>query len=48
MAGATAIEIGTANFINPQIGSEIVGGIRDYLDQHEYLKLTDFIGCLQV
>jgi len=47
MAGATAVEIGTANFINPQIGIEIVEGIRDYLDQHKYLKITDFIGCLQ-
>ncbi len=47
MVGAAAIEIGTANFINPQIGIEIVEGIRDYLDQRKYLKITDFIGCLQ-
>ncbi len=47
LVGATAVEIGTANFINPQIGSEIVDGISDYLEQREYLKITDFIGSLQ-
>lgn len=48
LVGARAVEIGTANFINPQIGLEIVTGISDYLEQHEYEKVTDFIGSLQV
>lgn len=47
LAGATAVEIGTANFINPRIGAEIVAGIRGYLEQHNYEKVTDFIGSLQ-
>jgi dihydroorotate dehydrogenase (NAD+) catalytic subunit len=47
LAGATAIEIGTANFINPGVGSEIVTGIRDYLELHNYEKVTDFIGSLK-
>ncbi len=47
LAGATAVEIGTANFVNPAVGAEIVTGIRDYLELHNYEKVTDFIGSLQ-
>jgi dihydroorotate dehydrogenase (NAD+) catalytic subunit len=46
MAGATAIEIGTANFINPAVGAEVITGIRDFLELHQYGKITDFIGSL--
>ena len=46
MAGATAVEIGTANFINPAVGAEIVTGIRDFLELRQYGKITDFIGSL--
>ncbi|MEA1923014.1 MAG: dihydroorotate dehydrogenase [Pseudomonadota bacterium] len=44
LAGATAIEVGTANFINPRTASEIVDGIEEYLDEQGYTKVTDFIG----
>ncbi len=47
LAGATAVEIGTANFVNPAVGAEIVTGIRDYLELRNYEKVTDFIGSLQ-
>jgi len=47
LAGATAVEIGTANFINPGIGAEVVAGIETYLEQHNYERVTDFIGSLQ-
>jgi len=47
LAGATAVEIGTANFVNPAVGAEIVTGIRDYLELHNYEKVTDFIDSLQ-
>jgi len=47
LAGATAVEIGTANFINPGIAAETVTGIREYLEHRNYEKVTDFIGSLQ-
>ncbi len=47
LAGATAVEIGTANFINPGIGNEIVTGVRKYLDQQKYETVTGFIGSIQ-
>ena len=36
LAGATAVEIGTANFIDPSITVKVVDGINDYLDRHGF------------
>ena len=47
LAGATAIEVGTANFINPQTSIEIVEGIEQYLDAQGCAKVTDFIASLE-
>ena len=46
MAGATAIEIGTANFLDPAVTVKVCGGINDWLDKHGCNSLTDIIGCL--
>jgi len=46
LAGATAIQIGTANFINPAISEKIVVGIDDYLNRHGLNSIHDIIGAL--
>ena len=46
MAGATAIEIGTANFIDPAITIKVRDGINDWLDAHGCQSVADIIGCL--
>ena len=48
LAGATAIQIGTANFINPAITVKVAEGINDYLDRHGYSSVRDIIGALEV
>jgi len=48
LAGATAIQVGTANFINPTVASEIVDGIADYLIRHKFNSVTEIIGALEV
>lgn len=48
LAGATAIEIGTANFIDPETTVKVVDGINEYLDRHNYSSITDIIGQLEV
>jgi dihydroorotate dehydrogenase (NAD+) catalytic subunit len=48
LAGASAIQVGTANFIDPQITIKIVKGINDYLDRHNFKSINDIIGCLQM
>lgn len=46
MAGATAIEIGTANFIDPTITIKIIEGIQEYLDRHNIKDIKDIIGII--
>ncbi|WP_294453355.1 dihydroorotate dehydrogenase [uncultured Bacteroides sp.] len=48
LAGATAIQIGTANFIDPAITVKVAEGINDYLDRHGYSSVRDIIGALEV
>lgn len=48
LAGATAIQVGTANFIDPQITIKIIDGINAYLDENGFSSATDLVGELQV
>jgi dihydroorotate dehydrogenase (NAD+) catalytic subunit len=48
LAGATAIQIGTANFIDPAITVKVAQGIDDYLTRHGYSSVKDIIGGLEV
>lgn len=48
LAGATAIQIGTANFIDPAITVKVADGINDYLERHGYSSVRDIIGALEV
>ena len=46
MAGATAIQIGTANFLDPQVTIKVRDGINDWLDRHGCKSVTDIVNCL--
>ncbi len=46
LAGATAIQVGTANFIDPAISEKIVLGIDEYLNRHKFNSIQDIIGAL--
>jgi len=48
LAGASAIQIGTANFIDPTVTIKIIDGINDYLERHRFQSVTDIIGALEV
>ena len=48
LAGATAIQIGTANFIDPAITVKVAEGINEYLDRHGFASVRDIIGALEV
>ena len=47
MAGATAIEIGTANFLDPAVTIKVRDGIDAWLDAHGCQSVADIIGCLE-
>ena len=48
LAGASAIQIGTANFIDPTVTLKVVDGINDYLDRHGFASVTDLVGALEL
>lgn len=47
MAGATAIEVGTANFIDPAVTIKIRDGLNAWLDAHGCKSVTEIIGALE-
>ena len=46
MAGATAIEIGTANFLDPTVTIKVRDGLNEWLDHHGCSSVHEIIGCL--
>lgn len=47
LAGATAVEIGTANFLDPATTVKVAQGIKDYLDRHGFQSVKDIIGICE-
>lgn len=47
LAGATAVQIGTANFIEPTATIDVLRGIEDYLERHQLNSIYDLIGALK-
>jgi len=48
LAGATAIQVGTANFIDPLASVNIVNGIEEYLRRHKIQDVNELIGALKI
>lgn len=48
LAGATAIQIGTANFIDPAVTIKVIDGINEYLDRNNFSSVQEIIGALEV
>lgn len=48
LAGASAIEIGTANFIDPTISVKVAKGIVEYCERHGIKNVSDLTGALEV
>lgn len=46
MAGATAVEVGTANFIDPAVSGKIVDGINSWLDAHSVRDINEIVGII--
>ena len=46
LAGASAVQIGTANFIDPSVSVKVVRGIDDYLVRHGFASVQDIVGLL--
>jgi dihydroorotate dehydrogenase (NAD+) catalytic subunit len=48
IAGAAAVQVGTANFVDPFIWSKLLDGITDYMRRHQIARVTDLVGTVDV
>jgi len=48
IAGSTAVQIGTANFVDPLIWAKLTAGVTDYLTRHRMARVTDLIGTARM
>ena len=48
LAGATAVQIGTANFVDPQVTVKAIDYIEDYLKRHQIASVRELIGGMEV
>lgn len=48
LAGASAVQIGTYNFVNPKVSIDVLESISEYLDRHNIDSVRDLIGALQL
>ena len=47
LAGATAIQVGTANFIDPNVTMKIIDGMEDYMKRHNMDDINELIGGMK-
>jgi dihydroorotate dehydrogenase (NAD+) catalytic subunit len=48
IAGATAVQVGTANFVDPFIWGKLLAGLREYMDRHHVARIGDIVGTVDV
>lgn len=48
LAGASAVEVGTYNFVDPSVTTQIVDGIEGYMRRHGFTDIQDLIGALRI
>jgi dihydroorotate dehydrogenase (NAD+) catalytic subunit len=46
IAGATAVQVGTANFVDPFIWSKLLDGMREYMERHNLARISDLVGTI--
>jgi dihydroorotate dehydrogenase (NAD+) catalytic subunit len=48
IAGATAVQVGTANFVDPLVWGKLITGLGAYLTRHGVARVEELIGCLEL
>jgi dihydroorotate dehydrogenase (NAD+) catalytic subunit len=46
IAGAAAVQVGTANFVDPFIWGKLTTGLRDYMERHDVARVADLVGTI--
>ncbi len=47
LCGATAVQVGTANYLDPEVAGRIADGICDYASEHGFRRVADLVGALE-
>ena len=48
LCGATAVQVGTANYLNPMAAAEVVEGLEAYAARHRIARIADLVGALEL
>jgi len=48
IAGASAVQIGTANFVDPFIWAKLLDGLREYTQRHDIARVSDLVGTIDL
>ena len=48
IAGASAVQVGTASFVDPYIWSKLLDGITAYMDRHQIARISDLVGTVDI
>jgi dihydroorotate dehydrogenase (NAD+) catalytic subunit len=48
IAGANAVQIGTANFVDPFIWTKLLDGLREYMQRHDVARVSDLVGTVRM
>ena len=48
IAGATAVQVGTANFVDPFIWPKLIAGLSAYLERHKVARISDLVGRVEL
>ncbi|MBH17553.1 MAG: dihydroorotate dehydrogenase [Acidobacteriota bacterium] len=48
IAGATAVQVGTANFVNPNLWPKLLADLKEYLSRHNIERVQDLVGTLEL
>ena len=46
IAGATAVQVGTANFTDPLIWGKLLDGMKAYMERHQIARIADIVGTV--
>jgi dihydroorotate dehydrogenase (NAD+) catalytic subunit len=48
IAGANAVQVGTANFVDPFIWPKLIAGVSDYMQRHDVARVSDLVGTVDL
>jgi dihydroorotate dehydrogenase (NAD+) catalytic subunit len=48
IAGSSAVQVGTANFVDPLIWNKLIRGLDDYMTRHNIARVADLVGSLHI